>query len=32
MTEDDIYPLLGKLANGHVYAYAVPSCDYHTLP
>ncbi|QOL14254.1 tail completion protein gp17 [Dickeya dianthicola] len=30
MTEDDIYPLLGKLANGHVYAYAVPSCDYHT--
>ncbi|MGM3161015.1 DUF3168 domain-containing protein [Dickeya undicola] len=30
MTEEDIYPLLGKLANGHVYAYAVPCCDYHT--
>ncbi|MGM3175700.1 hypothetical protein [Dickeya lacustris] len=29
MTEEDIYPLLGKLANGHVYAYAVPCCDYH---
>ncbi|WKV51490.1 hypothetical protein [Dickeya fangzhongdai] len=29
MTEEDIYPLLGKLANGRVYAYAVPCCDYH---
>ncbi|WPD76523.1 hypothetical protein OGM23_03940 [Dickeya fangzhongdai] len=30
MTEEDIYPLLGKLANGRVYAYVVPCCDYHT--
>ncbi|QDX30423.1 DUF3168 domain-containing protein [Dickeya poaceiphila] len=29
MTEEDIYPLLGKLVNGRVYAYAVPCCDYH---
>ncbi|ACZ77353.1 MULTISPECIES: DUF3168 domain-containing protein [Dickeya] len=29
MTEEDIYPLLGKLAYGRVYAYAVPCCDYH---
>ncbi|MEI7378220.1 tail completion protein gp17, partial [Dickeya chrysanthemi] len=25
----DIYSLLGKLAHGRVYAYAVPCCDYH---
>ncbi|QIZ48147.1 hypothetical protein [Dickeya zeae] len=30
MTEEDIYPLLGKLANGRVYSYAIPCCSYHS--
>ncbi|RNM21220.1 DUF3168 domain-containing protein [Dickeya undicola] len=30
MTEEDIYPLLGKLADGRVYSYAVPCCSYHS--
>ncbi|WP_038913629.1 hypothetical protein [Dickeya zeae] len=30
MIEDDIYPLLGKLANGRVYAYVIPFCHYHS--
>ncbi|MEI7256088.1 hypothetical protein [Dickeya dadantii] len=30
MTEEDIYPLLGKLADGRVYSYAVPCCLYHS--
>ncbi|MBX9446916.1 hypothetical protein [Dickeya chrysanthemi] len=30
MIEDDIYPLLGKLVNGRVYAYAIPFFHYHS--